>query len=66
MVEFAGGLMVLAGFLAPLGLTILAPVILHIVLYHHFLDSQGLGNAYLLLTFELFLHTLMAPRSWAC
>ena len=54
-VEFAGGLMILTGIMAPLGLTILAPVIVHIVLYHHYLDTRGLVIAYTLLGLELFL-----------
>jgi uncharacterized membrane protein YphA (DoxX/SURF4 family) len=60
-VEFAGGLMVLSGFMAPLGLAILAPVIVHIVLYHHFLDSRGFAIAYLLLALELFLAYAYGP-----
>lgn len=55
LAEFAGGAMVLSGMMTPLGLAVLAPVIVHVVLYHHYIDSTGLGFAYFLLALELFL-----------
>lgn len=38
--EVACGLMLLTGFSAPLGLVIIAPVTLHILLYHFFLTPS--------------------------
>lgn len=46
--EAVGGLFVLTGFLLPLGLLLLAPVIVHIVLYHHYVDPQGAVIGYVL------------------
>src|SRR5947207_14911594 len=40
--QMVGGLLLLTGRLAPLGLTLLGPVIINIVLYHIFLDRSGL------------------------
>ena len=59
--EFVSGLMILTGFCTPLGLTLLAPVILNIVLYHHYVDLSGLGIAYVVLALELFLAYAYGP-----
>ena len=55
VVEVASGAMILTGLFLPLGLTILAPVVVHIILYHHFLDPNGLVLAYVILALGLFL-----------
>ena len=54
-VQFVSGLMILADVMTPLGLTLLAPVIVNIVLYHHFVDPNGLGIAYIVRALEVFL-----------
>lgn len=54
--EVLGGLLLLiGGRLVPLGLTLLGPVIVNIVLYHIFLDTQGLPMAVCISLFALFL-----------
>ena len=50
-----GLLLVLGGRLAPLGLTLLGPVIVNIVLYHIFLEPQGMGMAVCVAIVSLFL-----------
>ncbi len=60
-VQLVSGLMILTGILTPLGLTLLAPVIVNIVLYHHFIDPNGLGIAYVVLVLELFLAYAYGP-----
>jgi uncharacterized membrane protein YphA (DoxX/SURF4 family) len=60
-VQFVSGLMILADVMTPLGLTLLAPVIVNIVLYHHFVDPNGLGIAYIMLALELFLAYAYGP-----
>jgi uncharacterized membrane protein YphA (DoxX/SURF4 family) len=60
-VQFVSGLMILADVMTPLGLTLLAPVIVNIVLYHHFVDPNGLGIAYIVLALELFLAYAYGP-----
>lgn len=53
--EIVAGLMLLSGRFAPLGLTLLAPVIVNILGYHLFLAPSGLGLPVVLLTLELYL-----------
>lgn len=53
--EIAGGAMVLTGVFLPLGLLILAPVVVHIVLYHQYLDPSGTALPWALLGLGLFL-----------
>ena len=55
LTEVAGGVMLLSGFWVPLGLTILAPVIVNIFFFHLFLAPQGLLLATALGAVELFL-----------
>jgi putative oxidoreductase len=43
--QVLGGLFLVIGKFVPLGLTILGPIIVNIVLFHIFLDRQGLGMA---------------------
>jgi putative oxidoreductase len=59
--QVGGGLLLLIGRLAPLGLTLLGPVIVNIVLYHIFLDKAGLAMACVIAILSLFL--LWAYRS---
>lgn len=59
--QLAAGLMLLTGLWAPLGLTLLAPVVVNIVLYHHFVDPNALGVAYAVLALELFLAWAYGP-----
>jgi uncharacterized membrane protein YphA (DoxX/SURF4 family) len=71
--ELAGGLMVLTGFCTPLGLTVLAPVIVHIVLYHCFIDPDPASRviSHAIAALELFLayaygpsfHGVLRPRA---
>ena len=54
--EVVGGLLLLIGArFVPLGLTVLGPVIVNIVLYHIFLDKEGLPMAGCISIFALFL-----------
>jgi putative oxidoreductase len=53
--QVLGGLLLLFGRFAPLGLTLLGPVIVNIVLYHIFLDTSGLPMAGCITIFALFL-----------
>lgn len=53
--QILGGLLLLTGRFAPLGLTVLGPVIVNIVLYHVFLDRAGLPMAICVSVFALFL-----------
>ena len=53
--QVAGGLLLLIGRYVPLGLTLLGPVLVNIVLYHVFLDRNGLGMAIGVSLFALFL-----------
>jgi uncharacterized membrane protein YphA (DoxX/SURF4 family) len=59
--QLVSGLMLLTGIWAPLGLALLAPVVVNIVLYHHFVDPKGLAVAYVVLGLELFLAWAYAP-----
>jgi putative oxidoreductase len=54
--QILGGLCLLLGArFVPLGLTLLGPVIVNIVLYHVFLDTQGLPMAIVVALLALFL-----------
>lgn len=55
IVETGTGLMLLSGFLVPLALALLAPVVFNILLYHLFLDPTGLWLAVVLFALELYL-----------
>jgi hypothetical protein len=54
-VEVTGALLILHGRLAPLGVLIVAPVVLNIVLYHTVLDPNGSTVAWVLVVAEVFL-----------
>src|SRR5438105_55468 len=56
VLQVLGGLCLLLGArFVPLGLTLLGPVIVNIVLYHLFLDPQGLPIAIIISVLALFL-----------
>ena len=55
IVLFASGALLLAGVWVPLALTLLAPIIVNIVLFHVVLDNAGLPLAIVLLALEIFL-----------
>lgn len=54
-VEVVGGLLLLVGRYIPLGLALLAPVIVNITLFHLFLAPSGLVIAIVLLVAEIYL-----------
>ena len=54
--QLAGGILVLIGRTAPLGLALLAPVLVNVLLFHALLmDGEGLAPGILFTLFELFL-----------
>jgi hypothetical protein len=55
VVQLVGGLLLLVNRFVPLGLTILAPVIVNILLFHALLWPHGIGLAIVVLALELFL-----------
>lgn len=55
VVQLVGALLLLVGRFVPLGLTLLAPVIVNILLYHALLWPHGYALAILALILELFL-----------
>ena len=55
LLQVIGGLLLLIGRFAPLGLTLLAPVIVNILLFHIFLDTSGLPMAMLVTVLALVL-----------
>jgi uncharacterized membrane protein YphA (DoxX/SURF4 family) len=55
LVEVLAGLMILTGRFLPLGLILLAPVSVHILLLHVFLDPAGLPIAIFIIVLQLFL-----------
>jgi uncharacterized membrane protein YphA (DoxX/SURF4 family) len=59
--QFVAGLMVLTGVLTPLGLILLAPIVVNIFFYHHFVDATGLVIAYVVLALEIFLAYAYGP-----
>ncbi|MGB5285205.1 MAG: DoxX family protein [Polyangiales bacterium] len=55
LVEVLAGLMILTGRFLPLGLILLAPVSVHILLFHVFLDPKSLPMAIFIIVLQLFL-----------
>lgn len=55
VVQLVGAILLLVGRFVPLGLTLLAPVIVNILLYHALLWPHGYALAILVLILELFL-----------
>jgi len=59
--QLLSGLMILTGLFAPLGLALLAPIVVNIVLYHQYVDPNGRAISYVVLAFELFLAFAYGP-----
>ncbi len=59
-VELATGLLLLSGFYVPLALTLLGPVLAHILLFHVFFAPAGIGPG--LATFALWLVVFWSVR----
>src|SRR5205809_1525924 len=55
MLQVIGGLLLLSGRYVPLGLVLLGPVIVNILLFHIFLQRQGLLMAIIVALLALFL-----------
>jgi len=55
VLQLVGALLLLVGRFVPLGLTLLAPIIVNILLYHALLWPHGYALAVLVLILELFL-----------
>src|ERR1043165_5912383 len=55
VLQILGGLLLLSGRFAVLGLTLLGPVIVNILLFHIFLDPKGLPTAIVVSVLALFL-----------
>jgi len=55
VIELIAGILLLAGILVPFALTILAPIVVNIVLFHIFLDPAGMPIAVLVLILEVYL-----------
>lgn len=53
--QVIGGLLLLTGRFAPLGLTLLGPIILNILLFHIFMDRNGMPTALVICFLSLFL-----------
>jgi len=53
--ELAAGAFLLSGFFVPLALILLAPIVVNIILYHLYLDPQGLPLAVIIVVLEVFL-----------
>ena len=53
--EVLGGLLLVIGRFVPLGLTLLGPIVVNIVLYHLFMDRNGMPMALIVAAFSLFL-----------
>src|SRR5580692_11823565 len=53
--EVIGGLLLLTGRYAPLGLTLVGPVVVNILSFHTFMDPAGLPIALVVSTLALFL-----------
>ena len=55
VVELVAGVLLIVGVLVPLSLTLLAPIVVNIVLFHLILDPGGMPLGILILVLELFL-----------
>lgn len=53
--ELVGGVLLVLGVMVPLALTLLAPVVVNIALFHLLLDPAGLPLGLLVLALEVFL-----------
>lgn len=61
LIQIIGGILLLVGRFVPLGLTLLAPIVINILLFHTFLAPSGIPVALVLVVLEGFL--LFAYRS---
>ena len=55
VLEMLGGIMILSGRLAPLGLLIIGPILVNIFLYDALMDPKGLGLVLPLIALALFI-----------
>lgn len=55
VLQIVAGLMLIFNFFVPLALVLLAPLIVHIALFHFYLDPSGLGLAITVVLVEIFL-----------
>ena len=55
LLQVIGGLLLLVGRFVPLGLTILAPILVNILLFHILLEPQGVAIGLVCTVLELFL-----------
>jgi uncharacterized membrane protein YphA (DoxX/SURF4 family) len=55
VIEIVSGALLLAGRFVPLVLAVLAPIVIHILLFHGFLAPAGIPLAVVVLALELFL-----------
>jgi len=55
LTEILGGLLLVLGLFIPLALTLLAPIITQIFLFHVFLDPGGVGIAIVIIITEIYL-----------
>ena len=55
LLQVIGGLLLLVGRYVPLGLTILAPILVNILLYHFTLEPKGVAIGLVCTALELFL-----------
>ncbi len=55
LLQVIGGLLLLVGRFVPLGLTILAPILVNILLFHILLEPQGVAIGLVCTMLELFL-----------
>src|SRR5580700_11329185 len=55
LLQICGGALLVIGRFVPLGLTLLAPVMVNILLYHIFLNPEGIGLALIFAAVLLFL-----------
>ena len=55
LLQVIGGLLLLVGRFVPLGLTILAPILVNILLFHILLEPQGVAIGMVCTVLELFL-----------
>ena len=55
LLQVIGGLLLLVGRYVPLGLTILAPILVNIVLFHLLLEPKGIAAGVVCTVLELFL-----------
>ena len=55
LLKIIGGALLLSGFYVPVGLVLLAPVVVNILLYHVFLQTEGIGMAIVISILTVFL-----------